>query len=331
MNLVRKTFAVCLLVTVGCSAGSSTARQGGDTLVVYVAASLARPLQPVLDAFAARTGAVVQRESGASLEHARKITDLGRIPDVVLLADHEVFPQLLMPAHTTWYAQFARNRMVVAYTDRSKHAAEITPANWTDILTRRDVQVGRTDPALAPAGYRALLVMKLAERHAHRAGLSDSLLANAPAGNMRGNAADLAALLAAGELDYIYEYQSVAEANGFRFVRLPPDVDLGDPDQARDYAAVDVTVHPSGPSANLGMERHYRGQPILYGLSIPTRAPHPDAARRFLALMFTPGTMNALRTAHVDMLDAPIVVGTGAPKEINDAAAATAPARAAAR
>jgi len=158
-------------------------------------------------------------------------------------------------------------------------------------------------------------------RHAHRAGLADSLLANAPARNMRGNAADLAALLAAGELDYIYEYQSVAEANGFRFVRLPPDVDLGDPAHAADYAEAHVSVEP----------RDYTGQPILYGLSIPTRAPHPDAARRFLALMFTPGTMNALRTAHVDMLDAPIVVGTGAPKEINDAAAATAPARAAAR
>src|ERR1051325_820188 len=42
---------------------------------------------------------------------------------------------------------------------------------------------------------------------------------NAPARNMRGNAADLAALLAAGALDYIYEYQSVAESNGFRFIQ----------------------------------------------------------------------------------------------------------------
>jgi len=33
-----------------------------DTLLIYVAASLTRPMQPVLDTFSARTGIVVQRE-----------------------------------------------------------------------------------------------------------------------------------------------------------------------------------------------------------------------------------------------------------------------------
>src|SRR4030095_17117296 len=92
-------------------------RRASDTLLIYLAASLTRPLQPVLDRFAARERVVVHRESGGSLEHARKITELHRIPDLVLLADEEVFPQLLVPAHATWYAGFARNRMVVAYTD----------------------------------------------------------------------------------------------------------------------------------------------------------------------------------------------------------------------
>ena len=98
-----------------------------DTLLLFIAASLAKPIQPVLDAYAARTGTVIQRESGASLEHARKITELHRIPDLLLLADVEVISQLLVPKYATWYAEFARNRMVVAYTDRSKRAREITP------------------------------------------------------------------------------------------------------------------------------------------------------------------------------------------------------------
>src|SRR3954468_8949831 len=105
-----------------------------DTLLIFIAASLTKPIQPTLDAFSARTGIVVQRESGASLEHVRKITELHRVPDVILLADADVFPSLLVPKYASWYAEFARNRMVVAYTDRSKHAAEITPANWTRIL-----------------------------------------------------------------------------------------------------------------------------------------------------------------------------------------------------
>src|SRR3954466_6765905 len=102
-----------------------------DTLVIFLAASLTKPVQPLLDAYAARTGTVIQRESGASLEHARKITELHRVPDVLLLADVEVISQLLVPKYTTWYAEFARNRLVVAFTDRSKYAKEVSAANWT--------------------------------------------------------------------------------------------------------------------------------------------------------------------------------------------------------
>src|SRR5215207_9282221 len=188
-----------------------------DTLLIYLAASLNKPMQPLLDRFAARTGTVIQRESGASLEHVRKITELHRVPDVALLADAEVIPQLLLPKHATWYAEFARNRLVVAYTARSKGAAEISATNWRAVLLRRDVEVGRTDPNLAPAGYRTLLMFQLAERYYRTPGLAKSLVARAPQRNIRPNAAELAALLAAGELDYIYDYQSVAEANGFSF------------------------------------------------------------------------------------------------------------------
>ena len=42
-----------------------------DTLVIFLAASLTKPIQPSLDAYAAQTGTVIQRESGASLEHVR--------------------------------------------------------------------------------------------------------------------------------------------------------------------------------------------------------------------------------------------------------------------
>lgn len=283
-----------------------------DTLLIYVAASLTRPMQPVLDTFSARTGIVVQRESGASLEHVRKITELHRVPDLLLLADVEVFPQFLVPQHATWYAAFARNRMVVAYTRRSKHADAINRDNWMDIVRRRDVEVGRTDPDLAPVGYRTLIMLELAEGFYRRPGLAKSLLAAAPTRNIRPNAAELAALLAAGELDYIYDYQSVAESNGFSFVALPDEINLGDPKRARDYAK--VSVHVRG--AARGGRAEFKGQPILYGLSEPVRAPHPAAASRFLAYLSSPDVVNQLRAAHVDMLDHPIVVGTGAPAEV---------------
>jgi molybdate/tungstate transport system substrate-binding protein len=283
-----------------------------DTLVIFIAASLTKPMQPVLDSFTARTGVVVQRESGGSLEHARKITELHRIPDLLLLADADVFPRLLSPRYTTWYAEFARNRMVVAYTPKSKHASDINASNWYDILRGTDVEVGRTDPDAAPVGYRTLLMLELAERHYRKTGLAKSLQANAPKRNMRANAAELAALLAAGELDYIYEYQSVAESNGFRFIRLPGEIDLGDPNRAAAYRDVVTTVRGSSPGTTTAV----RGEPILYGMSIPVGAPHAAAARRFLEFLTSPDVMRQLRAAHVDMLDRPIVVGAGAPPEL---------------
>src|SRR3982751_1624039 len=118
---LRTVFAATLLAALAgaCQqAGGDVRSGGGDTGVVYAAASLSAPLRAALDSFSRVTGAAVMEEHGASLELARRITELHRVPDVIALADREVFPELLVPAAVSWYATFARNRMVVAYTDR---------------------------------------------------------------------------------------------------------------------------------------------------------------------------------------------------------------------
>ena len=292
---------------------SSTA--GGDTVVVYLAASLTKPLQAALDTFAAQNRVVVQRESGGSLEHARKITELGRIPDVVALADPEVFPQLLMPKFVTWYADFARNRMIIGYTDRSRHAAEIDSTNWRRILAEPGVEVGRPDPKVAPAGYRTLLLLALAEKYYGERGLAQRILANADPTKVRPNAAELAALLQTGEVDYVFDYESVAAAYGFRALRLPAAIDLGDPARASEYAQAKVR----GPSAGTDTVT-YTGAPILYALSVPANAPHPAAATRLASFLLSAEGRRMMRAAHVDALDRAVFVGTGAPMAIRDSA-----------
>src|ERR1035437_3388303 len=124
-------------------------------LSVMNAASIPRPMRAVLDSFAARPGAKYELEPGASLEIARRLTELHRTPDVVLLADPEVFPQLLMPQYVRWYALFARNRIVLAYTASSRGAARINGENWRTVITQPGVEVGRADPNTDPSGYRA--------------------------------------------------------------------------------------------------------------------------------------------------------------------------------
>lgn len=289
----------------------STSASAGDTVVVYLAASLTKPLQAALDTFSVRNNIVVQRESGASLEHARKITELGRVPDVIALADVEVFPQLLMPAHVSWYAEFARNRMIIGYTELSRHAAEIDSTNWPKILAMRDVQVGRPDPDLAPAGYRTLLMLQLAERHYRVPGLAARVLANAPRRNMRPNAGELATLLQTGELDYIFDYESVASAYGFKALHLPPAIDLGDPAQADEYAKARIRVKGKGNDSTT-----FAGAPIVYALSVPRRAPHPAAAQRLASFLLSADGRRMMRASRVDALDEVVFVGTDVPDAI---------------
>jgi molybdate/tungstate transport system substrate-binding protein len=310
------TLALLTLLVAGvrsANAAPRAARTGGDTVVVYTAASLAVPIRAALDTFARRTGTVVLQENGASLELARRITDLHRVPDVLALADEEVFPRLVLPRAASWYARFARNRMVLAYTDRSVGASRVSPANWYRTLLRPDVRVGRSDPTLAPVGYRTLAVYQLAEQYYRVPGLAARLAARTTPELIRPNAFALVALLQAGELDYIVDYESLARANHLRYLRLPADIDLGDPARAAQYAKASVRVPRRTDTLT------YTGAPIVYGIGVPRDAPHAAAGARFLAFLLGPEGRALLGAHAVDALPQPEFIGDSVPSALRRA------------
>lgn len=295
-------FLLTLLASVAASCS------GGDvsTLVVFNAGSLARPLRAALDSFARRERLTVHQESAGSLESARKLTELGKIPDLIALADAEVFPRYLVPAHVDAYIAFARNRMVLAYTDQSRFADVITEANWWRVLQREDVEVGRSDPELDPNGYRTLMVWQLAARHYGNPALAHALEASAPPRNVRPKEADLIGLLQAGEFDYIWSYESIARATGLRWVALPLEIDLSSPAHAEGYAAASVTVR----GASSGQWVTFTGAPIVYAFAVPRDAPHRQLAARFAAFLVSDEGRAILRAQGLDALDTPIVMGS---------------------
>lgn len=312
-SALRRPVAIVVVALLGCDGAQGDQR----ALVVFNAGSLARPLRAAVDSFAAPLRVRVDQESAGSLETARKLTELGKVPDVIALADHEVFPLLLLPEHVSWYALFARNRMVVAYTDRSRHASEIDAGNWWRVLARTDVEVGRADPDLDPNGYRTLLVMQLAARHYGVPGLPERLLARAPDRNVRPKEADLVALLQAGELDYIWSYESLARSTGLRYVRLPDAIDLGSPADSARYAAATVRVRGRSERDSLVI----RGAPIVYALSVPHGAPHPERAAAAAAFLLSPKGRRLLRASGLDALESPRIIGRGAPTAVSASAA----------
>lgn len=300
-----------LLVPLLLWASPLVAQQPSGPLIVFNAGSLAAPFRDLLREFTVRhPGIQPRQESSGSLEAARKLTELGRIPDVLGVADYQVIPTLLIPAHATWYASFARNAMTLVYTDQSAGAKEVGPANWWQILVRPGVRTGRSDPSLDPNGYRALMVAQLAEQHYHVPGLASKLLAAMPPRYLRPKEADLVALVQAGELDYAWSYRSIAAATGLRFVSLPREVDLSDQGLADWYRQARVRV-PGGRAA--GDSVTLVAEPIVYALTIPERAPNPGAARAFVRFLYSPDGQAIIRRHGFILLDRPTTGGPARP------------------
>jgi molybdate/tungstate transport system substrate-binding protein len=308
----RGLWTACVAVASWNAPGAPVAASFQDSgpLVVFNAGSLAAPFKDLLRAFVKEyPGVTPRQESSGSLEAARKLTDLGRIPDVLAVADHRLIPTFLVPAHATWHVTFARNAMALLYSPRSLGATEVGPENWWRILQRPGVRVGRSDPALDPNGYRTLMLYQLAERHYREPDLSARLLAASPARYVRPKEADLVALVQAGELDYAWSYRSIAKTVGLPFVALPREVDLSDPALADHYAVAEV--HLPGRNGKEGIT--LRGEPIVYALTIPTSAPHPKAAGAFVRFLFLPEGQAILRRHGFTLLDQPLVSGPGRP------------------
>jgi molybdate/tungstate transport system substrate-binding protein len=305
---LRLLYALGVLAV--CGNGIAAAQAPSGPLVVFNAGSLAQPFRELLRAFRAKHPEVVPaQENSGSLEAARKLSELDKIPDVLAVADYAIIPTLLVPRYATWHALFARSEMVLAYTDGATGSRDIDGTNWWQVLLRPGVRTGHSDPALDPAGYRALMVYQLAERHYRQPGLAARLRAAVPARYVRAKSADLVALLQAGELDYAWEYEAVARQRGLRFVHLPREVNLGDPTLAGWYRHAAVRV-PAGQRTD---SVEFRGEPIVYALTIPVEASHPAAAAAFVRFMVSGEGQEIMRANGFVPLARAQVAGPGKP------------------
>jgi molybdate/tungstate transport system substrate-binding protein len=301
-----------LLLVATPSARAQTAPAG--PLVVFNAGSLAKPFNDLLRAFKARyPGIVPAQENSGSLEAARKLTELGKIPDVIAVADYGVISKILIPNYATWFATFARNSMVLIYTDESIAAGEINAQNWWQVLQRSGVRAGRSDPALDPNGYRTLMAFQLAEKFYRQPGLAARLERALPPKYIRAKEADLTALVQAGELDYSWSYVSIAKTAGLRHVDLPPEIDLSDPALADWYSQARVRLPGARRSRADSVE--FRGEPIVYALTIPSQAAHPQAARAFVRFVFSPEGRSIIDANGFLLLPKPTFGGPERPPE----------------
>jgi molybdate/tungstate transport system substrate-binding protein len=281
-----------------------------EELVVFAAASLARPVEQALRAWRDSSGLAARVVLGGSLDLARRITELREEPDIVILADEEIMTSLVVPVHATWYARFAGNKLVIAFTDQSRHADRLTEQNWPDILASEGVEVARADPARAPVGYRTLMAWELAARRMNLPRLPERLLSNSPERNVRANEAEVLALVSTGSADYAWVYESSARAAGLRTLELPSWMDFGTAADSAWYATARMKV----PGRTVRDSVEVQGTPVSYVLTVASRAPHMDSAIQLARFLLGTSGRKALASAGLDVYTLPLIVGDGGPK-----------------
>jgi len=277
--------------------------QDTTVLKIFHAGSLSVPMEELENKFEELHPNVdIQREPAGSASCVRKITELGKEADILASADYNLIPSMMMPDFADWYVAFAKNQIVIAYTDDSRYSDEIDQDNWYEILRRPDVVYGFSNPNDDPCGYRSQMVTQLAELHYNDDMIYDDLMeANTAIAStlengtylikmpeseaiepntkkimLRSMETELSSALEMGEIDYFYIYRSVAVQHGFKFLELPPQIDLSSIEYADTYKTVKLEM------AN---GKVVSGSPIVYGITIPKNAPQPELAEQFVEFL----------------------------------------------
>lgn len=305
-NVIKAVLLAALVLAM--SVPAALAEPGGK-LVIFHAGSLSVPLAAMEKTFEAKyPGVDVQREAGGSTKMARMISELGKPADIMASADFAVIDKTLVPKFADVNIRFATNQLVLCYTDKSRYADEINADNWTEILQRKDVVWGHSDPNLDPCGYRSLMVLQLAEKFSGKDGLYEALLANRPIENVRPKSVELISLLQSGNMDYAWEYLSVAVQHKLKYVVLDKHINLSD--YAMDAFYKQARVEVSGKKPGTTVIR--TGKSCTYGITLLKDAENPEAAQAFLEYMLDPeGGLKVLR----DMGQPPFI-----PARVPDAA-----------
>jgi molybdate/tungstate transport system substrate-binding protein len=317
--------ALALPLMVGCG-------HPKETLTIYHAGSLAVPFSELKAEFEATHPDVeVLCESGGSAKMINKaitVSEAGEAPpDIIASADYKLIPDRLYEGgYADWNIAFARNTMVLCYCDGAPGSEAVMNGSrtWYDVLRNDLVSYGHSNPDDDPCGYRTLLVAQLAQRYYHdnatefelipapdADGLYDALIpgsehergriggfnnAARPGGSeevVRSKSVDLIASIQSGDLDYAFEYRSVAVQHGLNFIELDDAINLGSLGMIGDTnityedfyqgASIEIMTEPGPPPAYSAQS----GAPVVYGVTILKDAGNKELAVEFVALLLS--------------------------------------------
>jgi molybdate/tungstate transport system substrate-binding protein len=304
--------ALAAALAAGCSSasssssGSSTGTSAGHgTLTVFGAGTLDTPFTAEIAAFQKQNPSVtVHSQFGASADMIRDVTQVGQPDDVLGTADYSLIPKLMSSPskpHATWYLGFVSNQITFAYNSHSKGASQLTPSNWYKVLAEPGVRIGRSNPAADPSGYQILQMLQLAQAYYHDPGLAAAVLKNSPDSSVAETETSLLAALQSGQIDYLAIYRSVALEDHLKYIALPAQLNLSEASLAPAYAKVTI---------NAGSLGNLTAKPIIYGLTIPSNAPDPALAQKFISFVLSPQGQAIMRGNGFAVISPALASGT---------------------
>jgi len=306
-----------------------------ETLTIYHAGSLTVPFNDLKTKFeSAHPNVDVLCESGGSAKMINKaitVEEAGESPpDIIASADYKLIPdRLYEDGYADWYIAFARNKMVLCYCDDAPGSDAIVDGTrtWYDVLRNDPVSYGHSDPDADPCGYRTLLVTQLAQKYYHDQaaefgltpapnadGLYDALIPGTehergrvggasearPGGSeeiVSKKSVDLIVALETGDLDYAFEYRSVAVQHGLNFTELDDHVNLSKTNAelpgVEDFyqeASIEI-IKEAGPPPTY---KASKGKPIVYGVTIPFNAKNKELAAEFVKFLISETGKNVM-------------------------------------
>jgi len=332
---------ITILVTVlGCTEPVEQA----ETLTIFHAGSLAVPFADLGAEFEeSHPNVDIVFTSGGSatvISNAIAQEDAGESPpDIIGGADYNLIPgRMYDGGYADWYIAFARNTMVLCYRDNAPGSDDIINGTrtWYDVLRNEDVSYGHADPDQDPCGYRTLLVMQLTQKYYHdeatefgltpdpyAADLYDVLIPGSehergrvggtsearPSGSkeiVSAKSVDLVTALQSSDLDYAYEYSSVAVQHGLNFIELDEHINLSKtsaelPGVEEFYGTASIEIKKEDT-----YEAQY-GAAIVYGVTIPVNAENEELAAEFIELLLSATGKQVMEVENGQpMLDPPL-------------------------
>jgi len=312
--LLGATLALTLALAAGCGGKDEdktsadrplpTATVDPNAVIIAHAGSLTGLLEKSLPTELAKDGIAIHGASASSLAAAQQIKD-GLLADLYASADANT-NQVLMGSENgdkvSWFATFASNAVVVAYSSVGKLAKDFDKAKagktaWYKPLEQKGVRIGRTAPDSDPLGYYSLMVCQLAGLDAHDKGLKKRILGDDR--NVRQvSAGDPTQKLLNGELDAAFMYRTSALSSGLSFVELPKRINLSDADQAKSYARATFTNQD-------GLT--FTGGVIAYSIAPVAGGAHRDDALRVIEYLLSKDGQALAR--QLGFLKTPVLVG----------------------